>query len=206
MLQLISEDVHFEHLHYFSFYIIKIKSEVQMKHNHKKIILSGLFIALGFILPFLTGQIPSIGNKLLPMHIPILLCGLICGWEYGLIIGIVVPIFRSLLLGMPPLFPIATSMAFELAVYGMVSGFLYYRLPKNGKNLYVSLITAMISGRIVWGIVNMLLLGVTGSAFTINMFVMSAFINSIPGIIIQLILIPAIMLGLEKSNVLRDVI
>lgn len=177
-----------------------------MKYSHKKIVLSGLFIALGFILPFLTGQIPSLGNKLLPMHIPIILCGLICGWEYGLIVGATVPILRSLLLGMPPLFPIATSMAFELAVYGMVAGFLYHKMPKNNKNLYISLIVAMISGRIVWGFVNMTLLGIAGSPFTVNMFIMSAVVNSIPGIILQLILIPAIMIGLQKSKVLRDVI
>lgn len=177
-----------------------------MNYSNKKIILSGLFIALGFVLPYLTGQIPSLGNKLLPMHIPVLLCGMICGWEYGLIVGIIVPISRSLLLGMPPLFPVATSMAFELAAYGMISGLLYNKLLKNKLNLYISLVIAMISGRIVWGLASMILIGISGSAFTINMFIVSAFINAIPGIILQLILIPSIMIALEKSKVITDVL
>jgi riboflavin transporter FmnP len=101
-----------------------------MEKSSKKLVLTGFFIALGFILPFFTGQIPSIGNKLLPMHIPILLCGFVCGWRYGLIAGFITPITRSLVYGMPPMIPIAASMAFELAAYGLIAGLLYKNLPK----------------------------------------------------------------------------
>jgi thiamine transporter ThiT len=82
-----------------------------------------MFVALGLILPFFTGQIPKVGSMMLPMHIPVLLCGLICGWKYGLMAGAVLPLLRSALFGMPPLFPTAAAMAFELAAYGFLSGF-----------------------------------------------------------------------------------
>jgi uncharacterized membrane protein len=84
--------------------------------------MAGLFLALGLVMPFLTGQIPSLGNKLLPMHIPVLLCGFVCGGPTGLIVGFILPILRSVLFSMPPMYPMAMSMAFELAVYGFVQG------------------------------------------------------------------------------------
>ena len=99
-----------------------------------KIVLSSIFLALAYVLPFLTGQIPEIGSMLCPMHIPVLLCGFICGWKYGLIVGIIAPIFRSLTLGMPPLFPTALAMAFELGTYGLLSGLFYNVFNKNKKN------------------------------------------------------------------------
>lgn len=175
-----------------------------MKNSSKKLVLSGLFLALGLILPFFTGQIPTIGNKLLPMHIPVLLCGFICGWQYGLAVGFIVPLFRSITFGMPPM-PIATAMAFELASYGLISGFLYKVLPKNKINVFVSLIAAMIGGRAVWGIVSYFLYGISGTAFTMEMFMAGAFINAIPGIIIQLILIPFIIFSLERMKLLENV-
>ena len=97
----------------------------------KKVITSGVCLALCLLLPFLTGQIPQVGSMLCPMHIPVLICGLACGWPYGLVVGLIAPIFRSLLFGMPPLFPTATAMAFELAAYGAISGILYLLLPKK---------------------------------------------------------------------------
>lgn len=168
----------------------------------KKLVLSGLFIALGLLLPFLTGQIPSIGSKLLPMHIPVLIAGYVCGWQYGLIIGFIIPLLRSILFGMPPMFPIAISMAFELAAYGLMTGLLYKLLPKKDINIFISLILAMISGRIVWGIVSYVLFGIGGTAFSVEMFMAGAFINAIPGIIIQLIIIPVIVRSLKKARVM----
>lgn len=175
-----------------------------MKNSSKKLVLSGLFLALGLILPFFTGQIPAMGNKVLPMHIPVLLCGFICGWKYGLLVGFIVPLLRSLMFSMPPMFPIAISMAFELATYGLVSGFLYKILPKNKTYIFISLAGAMIGGRIVWGIVSYFLYGISGTAFTMEMFMAGAFINAIPGIIIQLILIPFTILSLERTEVLKS--
>lgn len=100
-----------------------------MSKNLKNLTLAALFLALGLVLPFFTGQIPQIGSMLLPMHIPVFLCGLICGWQYGAAVGFIVPLMRSVLFGMPPLFPTATAMAFELLTYGLVVGLLYSRPP-----------------------------------------------------------------------------
>lgn len=171
-----------------------------MKNSIKKLVLSGLFLALGLLLPFLTGQIPRIGNMLLPMHIPVLLCGFICGWKYGLIVGFIVPLLRSVLFGMPPMFPIAISMAFELAAYGLISGFLYENLLKKKSSILISLILAMIGGRIIWGIVSYFLYGISGSQFSIELFTAGAFLNAIPGIILQIILIPIIVSVVERLN------
>ncbi|NLY76577.1 MAG: ECF transporter S component [Tissierellia bacterium] len=175
-----------------------------MKNSLKKLVLSGFFIALGFILPFFTGQIPALGNKLLPMHIPVLLCGFVCGWPYGLAVGFIVPLFRSIVFGMPPMFPIAMAMAFELAAYGFISGLLYKYFSRSRGNILVSLIAAMLGGRVVWGIVSYFLYGISGSHFTLNMFIAGAFINAVPGIIIQLILLPSIVLLLERMDMLEN--
>ena len=128
-----------------------------MRQNHHvvKMTLSALFLAMAYILPFLTGQIPEIGAMLCPLHIPALLCGFICGWPWGMAVGFIAPLFRSMILGMPPMFPGAVCMAFEMAVYGAVVGFLYRKLPQKKSSIYVSLIAAMILGRIVWGLAMM---------------------------------------------------
>lgn len=169
----------------------------------KKIVLSGVFLALGLVMPFLTGQIPSIGSKLLPMHIPVLLCGFICGWPYGLIVGFIVPILRSLLFTMPPMFPVAIAMAFELASYGCIAGLLYLLFPRKSIYTYVTLVVSMISGRIVWGIVSYILLSISGAAFTWDIFMAGAFLNAIPGILIQIIIIPILVISLQKAKLIE---
>lgn len=172
-----------------------------MKTPAKNLVLSALFIAIGITLPFLTGQLKIIGKMLLPMHLPVMLCGLICGWQYGLICGIITPLLRSVLFGMPILFPSAAAMSVELAVYGSVIGLLYRRI-NNGKvvSLYISLVTAMIIGRVIWGIVMHFFMFAKGNTFTLSAFITGAFTDAFPGIILQLILIPAIMTALHKSN------
>lgn len=163
-----------------------------------KITLSAIFLAMAYVLPFLTGQIPQIGSMLCPMHIPVILCGLICGWKYGLVVGLVAPIFRSLTLGMPPLFPVALAMSVELAVYGLVSGFLYQMFPKNIVNIYLSLIVSMLVGRIAWGITMFLLMGFDVTKFGLSAFWLGAFVNALPGILIQIVLIPIVMILYNK--------
>lgn len=160
-----------------------------------------MFLAIGLVLPFLTGQIPQIGNMLCPMHIPVILCGLICGWQYGGVVGFVLPLLRSVIFGMPPMFPTATAMAFELMTYGLVAG-LMYGLSRWQciVALYRSLIVAMLAGRAVWGIVQVIQLGLSGSEFTWQMFMSGAFLNAVPGIIVQLILIPAVMAALNRTG------
>lgn len=166
--------------------------------------LAAVFLALGMVLPFLTGQIPQIGSMLLPMHIPVFLCGLICGWQYGLAVGFVMPVLRYFLFGMPPIFPTGIAMAFELATYGLTIGLLYSRSKwKCVIALYRSMILSMLLGRVVWGIVEIVLLGIKGNAFTWQMFLAGAFVNAIPGIILQLVFIPGVMVALNRAGLVR---
>ena len=163
-----------------------------------------MFLAIGMVLPFLTGQIPQVGNMMLPMHIPVLLCALICGWQYGAVLGFVLPLLRYLIFGMPVLFPTGTAMAFELMTYGLVIGLVYSLSRwKCIISLYRALIAAMIAGRIVWAAAQMILLGVSGGAFTMKIFLAGAFFNAVPGIIIQLILIPTVMIALGRTGLVH---
>lgn len=174
-----------------------------MKNSVKNITLTAMFLALGMILPFFTGQIPQIGNMLLPMHLPVFLCALICGWQYGTIMAFILPLLRSLVFDMPPFYPTALAMAFELATYAFVTGYLYEKSPWQCiKALYRCMICAMLAGRVVWGIVQMILLSVNGGMLTFEVFISSALLNSIPGIIMQLVLIPAVMVALDRTKVL----
>ncbi len=165
-----------------------------MKKQHlQKTVLSAMFLALGMVLPLLTMQIKDIGNALLPMHIPVMLCGIICGWQYGLAVGMVLPFLRSFVFGMPLLYPQAVWMSAELLTYGLIIGLLYKKLPKNTLCLYVSLISSQIIGRIVWAIAKFIILGFSGQTFTFAMFITDGFVEAILGIILQLILIPFIV-------------
>ncbi|MDD4504426.1 MAG: ECF transporter S component [Clostridiaceae bacterium] len=174
------------------------------KLSIKNLVLSGLFIAFGLVLPFLTAQIPSIGSKFLPMHLPVLISGFVCGWQYGFIVGLIVPIFRSMIFGMPPMFPTAAAMAVELAVYGCMTGFLYKLFPQKDIFIYAALIISMLCGRIVWGIVSIFLYGLNGAPFTWEIFAAGAFFNAIPGIIIQIIIVPIIVITLKRAKVIEN--
>ncbi len=135
---------------------------------------------------------------LCPLHIPVLLCGFICGWHWGLGVGFVAPLFRALTLGMPPIFPTALAMAFELAAYGAISGLAHRLMPRKKPYIYCSLLVAMLAGRLVWGAAMFLCLGARGDAFTFNAFLGGAVLNALPGIALQLILIPPLVMLLEN--------
>ena len=107
----------------------------------RQLVLAALFLALAFVLPLLTGQVPKVGNMLCPMHFPVLLCGFVLGGPWGLAVGFAAPLLRSVLFGMPPMFPVAISMAFELATYGLVSGLLWRRAKHSLPALYAVLLT-----------------------------------------------------------------
>ena len=176
-----------------------------MRHHSRllKMIISALFLALAYVMPFLTGQIPEIGSMLCPMHLPVLLCGFICGWYWGLAVGFVAPLFRSLILGMPPLFPTAVCMAFELAAYGAAAGLMHKTLPRKKPFIYCSLLTAMIVGRIIWGIAMYVCVGINGGSFTFAAFVAGAITNAAPGIIVQLVLVPLLVMLIDNPKVLN---
>ena len=160
---------------------------------------AAMCLALCLLLPFLTGQIPQIGSALCPMHLPILLAGFLCGPWWAMLAGLTAPLLRHVLFAMPPL-TTAIAMSFELAAYGAVSGLVYRKSRKTVAGIYCSLLSAMVAGRILWGIAMMLLTGVTETAFTWNMFLAAAFTSAVPGIIIQLILIPILEAALKRAK------
>ncbi len=177
----------------------------------KRIIISGLMLALGIILPFATAHGFGIsGSIFLPMHIPVLLCGFFCGPLFGFLCGLILPVLNSILTGMPVMYPMAVLMTCELSVYGFVSGFLY-KLNKYKKNIfsvYLSLVPAMILGRVVYGICAYLLLFMDTGLKKIS--VISATVTGLPGILVQLIIIPVLVIKLRNSvkteSVLKDAI
>jgi riboflavin transporter FmnP len=162
-----------------------------------------MFLALGLLLPFATGQIPTIGNMLLPMHIPIILCGMVCGRRWGVVVGLTTPLLRSVLFGMPAIYPTAVAMAVELACYELVMGALYHKAKRQSVGrVYVALVSAMLIGRVAWGLMMWLLMGLAHQAYTFTAFVTSAFVRAVPGILLQLVLIPTIVLLLHRTHVL----
>ncbi|MBD9196072.1 MAG: ECF transporter S component [Clostridiales bacterium] len=175
----------------------RTKTATLLRH----LVYAAVCLALCMLLPFLTGQIPQIGSALSPMHIPVLLAGFLCGPWWAMAVGFVAPMLRHVWLGMPPLIT-AIAMSFELAAYGLFSGLLYRLLPKKTVNIYVSLIGAMILGRIVWGIAMMVISGVSGSAFTWSAFIAGALLNAVPGIILHIVLIPILVMALKRAKVL----
>lgn len=170
-----------------------------MKQNMENLCLSAVCLALCMVLPFLTGQIPQIGSALSPMHIPVLMCGLLCGWQYGLAVGFIAPLLRFVLFAMPPVMPTGLAMMFELAAYGAFSGLLLKFLPKKLPYLYASLIGAMLGGRIVWGIARFVLGLIVGPAFTFPAFLSGAFVSAVPGIICHILLVPPIVFGVRRA-------
>lgn len=173
-----------------------------MSKNVKKLTLAAMFLALGLVLPFITGNIPAIGQMLSPMHIPVLLCGFVCGPAYGMAVGMICPVLRSFMFGMPVLFPGAVCMAFELLTYGYLSGFFFKNLKMKSVLLrtLISLIVSMIIGRVVYGIVLFIIFTCLGNPFSINTVINSTIIASWPGILLQIVLIPSIVVALYKSH------
>jgi riboflavin transporter FmnP len=167
-----------------------------------RLVSAAVCLALCMVLPFLTGQIPQVGSMLCPMHIPVLLAGFLCGPWWALAVGAVAPALRYLLFGMPPLLPVGLGMTFELLAYGLVAGLLYRKLPKKNAFIYVSLIGAMIAGRIVWGVASMVIYGAMGNVFTWPIFVAGAVGNALPGIVLHIIVVPVLVMALKKAKIL----
>ena len=171
----------------------------------RKLTYAALYLAIALVLPFITGQIPEISKALSPMHIPVLLCGFLCGWPWGLAVGFIAPLLRSVLFGMPVMFPTGVAMAFELAVYGGLAGFLYRVLPRKSWAVYAVLLLSMIAGRLAWGLVRVILAGLSGSEFTVALFLAGAVTNAIPGIILHIVLIPVVVIAMERAGLSLNV-
>jgi len=160
----------------------------------QKLTVTGMLFAIGIILPFATAHgLGMSGGVLLPMHIPVFICGLLCGPWYGLFCGIFLPVINSLLTGMPPIYPLMPIMVCELATYGLISGIFYHKTPLKNKKIgvYVAMLIAMICGRVVYGLVFHFLLLLNPALKVATVWV--AIATGVPGIIVQLLLVPAVV-------------
>lgn len=160
---------------------------------------TALCMALGLVLPMLFHMLGA-GSTFLPMHIPVLLCGLLFGWQYGAVCGFIVPLLSALFTGMPPLFPTGTAMMFELCTYGILTGVFYRKLSWN---IYPALICSMLGGRVISGIANAIFMGMADKSYGFAAFISAAFVKAIPGIIIQIVIIPVIIIALEKAKLVK---
>lgn len=176
-----------------------------MKTNVKKLTYSALLFAMAYVLPYLTANIPEIGTMLCPMHVPVFICGFVCGPVWGGAVGELVPFVRSLTIAMPPLYPTAAAMSFELASYGILSGILYRVLPRKTGFIYVTLLVSMMGGRVVWGAARYVMSVVSQTEFGFAAFVSGAITTSLPGTVVQLVLLPAVIYALERAGLIpRD--
>ena len=166
----------------------------------KKLVLTAVCSALCVIVPMAFHAIPNAGQVFLPMHIPVLLCGMLCSWPYGLACGLIGPALSSLITGMP-LPAVLPGMLVECAVYGCASGVLlrYVRTGKLYADLYLSLVPAMLLGRVISGIVKALILT---PGLSLSAWATASFVTALPGIAIQLVLVPALLLGLERAKLI----
>ena len=173
-----------------------------MAHSHTRaLVLAALCTALGVVLPMTVHAIPQGGQILLPMHLPVLLCGLTCGGPLGLLCGVLTPLLSHFATGMPPS-PVLPAMVCELAAYGLISGLLARRLHtgRRTRDLYLQLVLSMLLGRAVYGAMNALVF--SPGSYTLSAFVAAAFVTALTGILLQLALLPPLVLLLEKARLI----
>ena len=170
--------------------------------NTRKLVLTALFVAIGIILPMTLHGVPNGGKIFLPMHIPVLICGLICGPTYGIACGVLTPLISSFATGMPPA-AILPGMLCELAVYGFMTGLIakYVRTGKTVLDIYIALAGAMLLGRVTYGVLNTFVF--MAGKYTMSAWVSAAFVTAVPGIAVQLVLIPMIVLGLKRAKLIE---
>ena len=166
----------------------------------RDLVLAALFLALAFVLPMITGHVPQIGNMLCPMHFPVLLAGFVLGGPWGLALALPPRCSARCCSGCPRCTPLPSAMAFELATYGAVAGFMYRKVQHTLPMIYATLVTSMVAGRLVWGAVRFVLAGLSGSSFPFSAFLSGAVLTAVPGIVAQLILIPLIVAALQKAK------
>lgn len=169
------------------------------KSKTRNLILAALCLALGLVLPSAFHFIGA-GPVFLPMHIPVILCGMLCGWQYGAACGFITPLLSSILTGMPPIFPTAPAMMLELCAYGCLSGLLYRRVKLN---IYAALPLAMLGGRVVSGLANALFMGVANKPYGLSAFLSGAFVTAVPGILLQLIIIPLLVVSVQRAGLVN---
>lgn len=171
-----------------------------------RLVYSSMFLALGILLPFLTAQIKPFGVALSPMHIPVILCGFVCGPTWGMVVGAATPLLRSFMFPAPAPVPDAIVMAFELATYAFIAGMLYKKFPRKIGYAYVSLLTAMVCGRLVWGLARFtfIFMGKAVGEIGFQLIWTETVIKTLPGIVVQLLLIPPIVTVLKQNRLMLN--
>ncbi len=164
----------------------------------QKMVVSALCIALCYVLPFLTANNYQLNTALSPMHIPVFLCGYVCGPWWASAVGFISPLLRSLTLNAPPM-PGAAAMAFELAAYGLCAGLFYQLLPKKTPCLYATLLISMVIGRIVSVLAKIVIFSIAAKPIAVGVFITEAFVNTLPGAALHLALIPPVVIALQKA-------
>ncbi len=171
-----------------------------IKHHTKNLTLTALFLAMGMVLPLLFGQIPQIGSRLLPMHLPVFLCAFLCERKYSVPMAILLPLLRTALFARPAPYPDAFAIAAELATYALVVGWLYRRLDgRTVWHIYGALIPAMLLGRVVRAAAQVTLCGLGGLSFSFTTFLTAVIVAGLPGVLLQLVFIPPTIWFLGKS-------
>lgn len=173
---------------------------MKARNSVRNMTFAAVCVALCVVLPIAFHSIPDAGSVFLPMHIPVLICGMICGWPYGLLCGILGPLLSSAITGMPPV-AILPAMMLECGAYGMVSGLMLkvVRTKNTYADLYIALIVAMLAGRVVSGIAKALIF-MPGMA--LSAWITASFVTALPGIVIQLAFLPSVVITLMKAKVI----
>lgn len=173
---------------------------MRTRNSIKNMTMAAVCVALCVVLPIAFHSIPDAGSVFLPMHIPVLICGMICGWPYGFLCGLVGPLLSSALTGMPPI-AFLPGMMVECAAYGMVSGLMlkYVHTKSTYADLYIALITAMIAGRVISGIAKALIFT---PGLAMSAWITASFVTALPGILIQLVFLPGVVFTLMKAKVI----
>lgn len=166
----------------------------------KEMVYAALFLALALLLPFLTANNRELGNIICIMHFPIFLAAYLIDYRYSMMVGFIAPLLRSFIFGMPQMIPTAISMAFELLTYACVCGILYRAFKKKVWGIYISLLVSMVVGRVVSGIVKAIIMGANGSKLTFDVFFATNVIKTLPGIGLQIIIIPLLVMTLRKAK------
>lgn len=176
---------------------------MQKMSNVKRSIITAVCIALCYVIPLMFHGIQNAGSIFCPMHIPVFICGLICGWQYGLLCGIAGPALSSALSSMPPV-AILPSMMVELAAYGTAAGLMMklVRTKSTYADLYISLIVAIVCGRVLAGLAKALIFA--RGSYSMSAWIAGSVVTSWPGTVIQLVFIPTIVFALMKSHLIPE--
>lgn len=163
-----------------------------------KMVNAGLCLALCYVLPFLTMNNQQLNTALSPMHIPVFLCAYLSGPWWAMGVGLIAPVLRSVTIGMPPPLP-ALAMSFELAAYGLSAGLLYRLLPRKPQYIFISLISAMVIGRVVSVLAKMVIFSIAQNKIAVNIYIADAFVKTLPGAALHIALIPGIVMALQNA-------